>query len=148
MNRRQEYFFKTSLRPCKLSLIEMLFITIYSALWILIIPLILLLGIFSRSIKRQLSHRALGMPSFPARISESRTAVFYCSSAGEYEQAKPVIDRLRNIHQISSVIYFFSRSGYDYAQARNEQAPRFLTPPDTWLHWHSIFKRLHVGKAL
>ncbi len=64
--------------------------------------------------------------------------VFYCSSAGEYEQAKPLMERLQQA-KILSVIVFFSRSGLRYASIRAESSPMFLSPLDSFRIWEQFF---------
>ena len=72
--------------------------------------------------------------------------VFYCSSAGEYEQAVPLIRRFTS-RGYDPVIFFFSRSGYRFAKVRNEPSPFFLSPLDRKGHWHNIFDQLSVRKS-
>lgn len=76
------------------------------------------------------------------RSGKPSCAVFFCSSAGEYEQAKPLIDRLMEEGTWHVQIVFFSRSGYDYAEARGETVPYLLSPADTIWNWGEIFSAL------
>jgi 3-deoxy-D-manno-octulosonic-acid transferase len=69
------------------------------------------------------------------RARADRGIVFFCSSAGEYEQAKPIIDRVKKVGNPFIVIIFHSRSGYEFAQARGESCDYCLAPPDTIWHW-------------
>lgn len=68
--------------------------------------------------------------------------VFYCSSAGEYEQAKPLIDRLKQNKGVEITVLFFSESGMRFARKRSENITFLKTPPDTLWHWKQVFKAL------
>ena len=60
--------------------------------------------------------------------------LFFCSSAGEYEQAVPLLESLGN--REAGVVIFFSRSGLDFARLRGERAHCMLSIPDlVWLWW-------------
>jgi 3-deoxy-D-manno-octulosonic-acid transferase len=74
------------------------------------------------------------------RNDYTHSVIFYCSSAGEYEQAKPLIDRLSITHYVH--IFFFSTSGSKYAQKLQEQCPFNLVPIDTLWDWKRIFKAI------
>ncbi len=69
----------------------------------------------------------------------TKSAVFYCSSAGEYEQAKPIADALSHrgffIHFL-----FFSDSGFKFAKLRKESLSYSLAPLDTLLNWREFFE--------
>lgn len=81
----------------------------------------------ARTIARERSRYAHGM-------------IFFCSSAGEYEQAKPLITRLDQRGDIFILILFFSKSGLDFARARGERQTMALTPPtDSVWEWGSVF---------
>ena len=67
--------------------------------------------------------------------------LFFCSSAGEYEQGLPIARKLENTGG-EVVICFFSRSGYEFAQARQEKRCYFLSPADSYWSWKGIFKIL------
>ena len=64
---------------------------------------------------------------------------FWCSSAGEYEQARPLIQRL-TFHNTYILIIFFSKSGYDYALSRNEKHSYYLFSHDSIFFWERFFK--------
>ena len=60
--------------------------------------------------------------------------LFFCSSAGEYEQAVPLLEGLGN--REAGVVIFFSRSGLDFARLRGERANCLLSVPDlVWVWW-------------
>lgn len=66
--------------------------------------------------------RDLAKELLAARQLHQDCVVFFCSSAGEYEQARPVIDRLlAEPHQRFLVaVFFYSISGVTFARARPE----------------------------
>lgn len=97
-------------------------------------------------LRRQLNGRfdyAQGLVSWAKdRDNYPRAAIFFCSSAGEYEQAKPLLERLRQRGDVYLHIFFFSQSGMDYAKARRESIPYALSPPDLLATWDRVFSAL------
>ncbi|MBI2602657.1 MAG: hypothetical protein HYW48_06350 [Deltaproteobacteria bacterium] len=73
------------------------------------------------------------------REGKTYSFLFFCSSAGEYEQAKPVLDRLSKRQDTFACIIFFSNSGYSFAQKRNESLPCLMSPLDTLGNWRKVF---------
>lgn len=67
--------------------------------------------------------------------------LFFCSSAGEYEQGLPLARRLEQAGG-EVVICFFSKSGYTFAQARGEKRYYFLSPIDSYWAWKKVFETL------
>jgi len=65
----------------------------------------------------------------------------FASSAGEYEQILPVIQRLRS-EGWSALVCFFSPSGIHFAKARKDEIPFVASPIDTAWHVKSFFKEL------
>lgn len=63
------------------------------------------------------------------------------SSAGEYEQLLPVLERIRAKGWLP-VIIFFSASGMRYAKARNEEIIWFPTPVDSYFNVKKFFNCL------
>ena len=68
----------------------------------------------------------------------------HCASLGEYEQGKPVLQKLReDFPGINIVITFFSPSGYEIIKKKNEFEHVFYLPVDSYLHarrWIKILK--------
>lgn len=64
--------------------------------------------------------------------------IFFCSSAGEYDQAKPLMNSVKKLG-ILPVIIFFSESGILFAEKRKEENPYFLYPFDTIRNNKKIF---------
>lgn len=69
-----------------------------------------------------------------------RRYLFFCSSAGEYEQAKPIMASLNEKRSVGIVIVFFSPSGPKFAKARGEEYFFHLAPPDSVFRWTKIFE--------
>ncbi len=97
------------------------------------------------SVRTRLAHRPTAK-SIAASIIKTRSQydnciLFFCSSAGEFEQAKPIINRLTP--NILPYVLFFSESGPKFLAARGDSTPFSLTPASdaTW-HWGMIFAAL------
>lgn len=71
-----------------------------------------------------------------------KCVLYYCSSAGEYEQAKPLIDRLRSNTEIYQAIIFFSQSGVKFASIRGESIDYLMGPIDRRSYWQRVFEAL------
>lgn len=87
--------------------------------------------------------RDLGLEIARARAARKHCIVFHCSSAGEYEQAKPLIDRLLARGDTYVQIFFFSRAGLAFARSRGETAACALVPAtDSVFAWGHLFTAL------
>ncbi len=73
------------------------------------------------------------------RDAKTHCVVFFCSSAGEYEQARPLASRLLELPQTYVHFLFFSQSGYSFAVQRKETIPFSLSPLDSLGNWRKIF---------
>lgn len=81
--------------------------------------------------------------SLAKKLASSRPSFcFWCSSAGEYEQASPLIDKLIKQHQAQIIIIFFSQSGYDFARSKKEKNLYFLFALDSVFFWNRFFSTL------
>ncbi len=94
----------------------------------------------------------LWLVSDSAELKQVRDAydhmvVIFCSSAGEYEQAKPVMDRLA-ARGVGIAVFFFSPSGVRYAKSRQEKAYYRLAPADQLHVWVEIFDLLKPQASL
>lgn len=76
----------------------------------------------------------------PVDSSRRCPCLFFCSSAGEYEQALPVIEQLEQRAKGNITILFFSASGYNFARSRGEKRPVALAPLDSIFRWKRLFK--------
>lgn len=78
-----------------------------------------------------------------ARAHKSFCVIFFCSSAGEYEQALPVAQRLIENKNIYVHFFFFSTSGSNFAKLRHETIPFSLAPIDTFKNWQKLLRVLN-----
>ena len=94
--------------------------------------------------RRQWEHRQVSPGDLDAlrtqRECARRGILFFCSSAGEYEQAKPLVDRYSQDAVTMCVIVFFSVSGFRFAAARSETIPCLLMPTDDPRFWVKLFQ--------
>ena len=74
--------------------------------------------------------------------------LFFCSSAGEYEQAKPVMNALIKKEGVGVFLLFFSPSGVEFARARGESCFFMLAPPDSLLRWWPLFRILKAKSTV
>ncbi len=117
-------------------------------------PLLYCIGLVNRSMRDQIQGRTLNSGELEKlanlRSNKQNAVVFYCSSAGEYEQARPIINRLHDDPQLMIHCFFFSCSGYRYAQALSEVAPctYSLAPLDTKENWCRYWQVLNPSVAI
>ena len=69
-------------------------------------------------------------------------ALFFCSSAGEFEQAKPLIARWMKVPARDVHVFLFSQSGMEYLKARGESLSHSKAPIDTIGNWRKIMRVL------
>ena len=96
-------------------------------------------------------------PKFLSFISERKKTplnkikksdyVFFCSSAGEYDQIIPILQKLKELNS-STFIIFFSISGIRYLQKTNPDQPCILMPYDSTFFWAKLFKSLQPKKIM
>jgi 3-deoxy-D-manno-octulosonic-acid transferase len=129
-------------------MIRSLLILVYSLCMLLLSPVVRFLSLFSKKWRLQLAGRDI-TPLHLAELARRRAekthaALFFCSSAGEYEQAKPLIDRIikKNSGDWFVHICFFSRSGFAFAKARSEILSYSLCPLDSVWAWGQIFSAI------
>ena len=115
---------------------------IYSLVMAGLVPLLKLLARFVPKLRPQMENRDIHSADrklLAAKRSRKKYgAMFFCSSAGEYEQAKPIIGRLEE-KDYFCLIVFFSASGYNFAKARGESTSFILAPSDTVWAWGELF---------
>jgi 3-deoxy-D-manno-octulosonic-acid transferase len=113
---------------------------LYNYFFIPILSAILpLLAKYKKNIKKYLDVRKKDdfvkrLITFKKSCNNERIIWFHSSSLGEYEQAKPIINLIKNNYQIKAkiVISFFSASGYDYAKdSDNMYDLKFYLPFDS-----------------
>jgi 3-deoxy-D-manno-octulosonic-acid transferase len=74
--------------------------------------------------------------------------LFFCSSAGEFEQARPLIDKLSANRDLLCHVIFFSASGAKFVRARKDDVSWSMSPLDDAGAWHEIFTVLRPSMAL
>lgn len=115
-------------------------------------PISFIVAIFSDRVKHQLQGRssshqdALELARRRRRFDDC--IVFFCSSAGEYEQAKPLIDRINSQSNVLCHVIFFSVSGAKFITARKDSISWSLAPPDHVWAWSSLFAALRPSKTI
>jgi 3-deoxy-D-manno-octulosonic-acid transferase len=124
--------------------IRTLIVLIYSLLVSYTIRVLVRFARLFPKLREQLSDRksAIELSQAYARMRSrfAHSFLFFCSSAGEYEQAKPLLDRLARRGDCFVLTLFFSKSGMIFAKARGEKLPVALTPmTDSVWEWGSIF---------
>lgn len=91
---------------------------LYNVLFIPVLAvLIRIASIFNRKIRRGISGRKRIFEDLivnrRALDRTKKTIWFHSSSLGEFEQAKPIIEKLKNETNVNTVVSFFSPSGYE-----------------------------------
>jgi 3-deoxy-D-manno-octulosonic-acid transferase len=128
-----------------------LIVCLYSLLWYVLAPLIKALTLtptkLGRGLAGQLQQRFNARTTALSLVSQrsvaKRAVHFFCSSAGEFEQAKPLIDRLQAQPDMFVHVTFFSKSGFDYANVRGERISYALSPlRDSVWDWGAIYSAL------
>jgi 3-deoxy-D-manno-octulosonic-acid transferase len=74
-----------------------------------------------------------------AAAGKKRRVLVLCSSAGEYEQALPLIAKLEQSADSLVVIVFFSPSGINFVKARGDSRNFVLAPMDSIWQWRRLF---------
>lgn len=114
-------------------------------------PLARIGAIFSDSLDRQIHGRKITREVLVGiarrRRRHEKCVVFFCSSAGEYEQAKPLLERFRK-SDVYTHVFFFSRSGIDFAKARHEESAYCLSPMDAVWLWGALFSALRPDAVM
>lgn len=133
--------------------LQLLGVLLFSAVirWILW-PLAILMSQFSDRVKAQITGRP-NVDEVVVDLARKRRqfddcVVFFCSSAGEYEQAKPLIERLTLAGNVLCHVFFFSVSGAKFIKARKDSVSWALSPPDHVWAWGSLFAALRPSKTV
>lgn len=129
----------------------MLFIFYQLTLRWLLLPLTRCLGLFSPGISDQLLGRSsheLESHLQKLTLSDRLHVLFFCSSAGEFEQAKPIMERLESLHSAQCIVVFQSISGLHFADRRGEIVSRFLAPFDFKKNWQAVFDHIKPAATI
>jgi 3-deoxy-D-manno-octulosonic-acid transferase len=127
-------------------LLQKIALGFYEALWRflrgVVAPLLKLLP----ALRPQLEGRTLAQKQLQDLAGErqrySHAMVFFCSSAGEYEQAKPLMDRLKKQGDTFVFLVLVSYSGKRFALAQQETVPFIMAPWDVPSAWEKLFQAL------
>jgi len=117
---------------------------LYSVIFWLLARLVQLLALFRPSLAIPLAGRWwqhsswLEIQNWCGRYQ--RRVVIFCSSAGEYEQAKPLIDRLETKLDCGVIVLMFSQSGIHFAKAQGDRAMVCKAPWDLIWIWQRFFQ--------
>lgn len=120
---------------------------IYQFLLGIIEPVARALSTISPKVRRFHRGRSVHDPAWQQVVTaceearEDRRAVvlWFCSSAGEFEQALPVMARLPGA---AHMVVFFSQSGLDYVARRYPDVLAVKAPYDKESKWREVFDRL------
>jgi 3-deoxy-D-manno-octulosonic-acid transferase len=141
---------RTPLRP--LTFFQSALLISYHVIGMVVYPIFYAISFFIPALRRQVRQRGISDDDLiklsTARKARHKCAVFFCSSAGEYEQALPLIRRYEKTGNVFCVIFFNSVSGFEYANVRSETTSFFLGPIDFFWRWQRIFKALQPDMAV
>ncbi|WP_176736224.1 3-deoxy-D-manno-octulosonic acid transferase [Oligoflexus tunisiensis] len=116
---------------------------VYELFWQFLIRVLVPLLKLIPALRPQLEGRQLtdaGLQKIAAeRQRFPQAMVFFCSSAGEYEQAKPLMDRLQKQGDTFVFLILVSYSGKRFALAQNESVPFIMAPWDAPRAWQRLF---------
>lgn len=104
-----------------------------------------ILSLFNRKIKTGYRERKNLLLQLEVKLHslkpDRKNILIHCSSLGEFEQAKPIIEELDKTGQYNFIISFFSPSGYKHSKLdsglRSEIVKTYL--PFDWIHRISLF---------
>lgn len=81
------------------------------------------------------------------RLPEKELLWFHCASLGEFEQARPIIERLKSERDIQIALSFFSPSGYEIRKNYQLADVIFYLPSDTIANAQKLVKLLSPNKV-
>lgn len=115
----------------------------YSAIFWFLARLVQLVAVFRPSLAVQLEGRWWQAATW-LEIQQwcrkyQRRVVVFCSSAGEYEQAKPLIARLESKLDCGVMVLIFSQSGIQFARAQGDDAMIRKASWDLLWIWQRFF---------
>lgn len=122
-----------------------LFVYCYSILMLLVEGGVVVCALFSKRLAEFYEGRSLlylkRLPSAPLP-----RVVYFCSSAGEYEQMIPLMGELEPLGK--PLLVLFSHSGRKFIEARGDQIDYVMAPIDSVIHWRYFFRKVHVVATL
>lgn len=99
-----------------------------------------LLSLFNKKIRegyKQRKHLFLELKEKSGELdSTKKNILIHCSSLGEFEQAKPILDQLDKMNKYNFIISFFSPSGFNYSKLDSTLQSKILKTylPFDWFH--------------
>jgi 3-deoxy-D-manno-octulosonic-acid transferase len=73
----------------------------------------------------------------------------HCASLGEFEQGRPVLQKIKESHpEVTIIITFFSPSGYEIAKKKNDFDHIFYLPMDSAIHAKKWIKTVNPDLVL
>ncbi|MBC61823.1 MAG: hypothetical protein CMP11_05140 [Zetaproteobacteria bacterium] len=119
-----------------------LFINIWSIFITSFLVLLKFFSFFSLSLRKKILKRELTNKMLQ-ELSRERAKVetcfiFFCSSAGELEQALPIIQEYKEDPKVMILVIFFSESGLIYNATQDYKINHILSPFDTLTNWKKI----------
>ncbi len=134
------------------TLLELVVLRPYEICYRILVPFLHIFSSFSPRLKRQLKNRSVDLETINQIKAErkkfSQAVIFHCSSAGEYEQAKPIIDRLLKSNDIYVHIFFLSYSGLEFAHIKKEKAYTSICPHDLLHNWQQLFLAINPNISI
>jgi 3-deoxy-D-manno-octulosonic-acid transferase len=131
-------------------------VVIFIVLWtwvnrFVVWPLLRLLALVSDRIRDQIGcrngHLEVVRGLALLRQQFRKCVVFFCSSAGEYEQAMPLIEKFSSDTNIFCHVFFFSVSGARFVQSRNDVVSWSMSPVDDAERWGELFAALRPDRT-
>jgi len=128
------------------------FISLYELFYYSLLPIIFLVSKFSHNLSRQLHHRSVSNSEIDIikkrRARYQKSIIFHCSSAGEYEQIKPLVNYLLARSDTYVHIFFLSYSGLNFAKIKNEGASVSICPHDFRKNWNKLITAIEPDLAI
>jgi 3-deoxy-D-manno-octulosonic-acid transferase len=122
-----------------------LLLRFYFVLYACLIPLAQLYAKFNHKFGKQMRGRRPNAEQLAklraARQKFNKRVIFFASSAGEFEQALPLVHRLESEGTFTHT-FFFSNSGFDYAKARNFAFSCSKAPLDLPRYWRPLLNEI------
>lgn len=109
-----------------------------------IVSYAIILGIRIHALWNAKSQKSLQGRKQRIQLPESKTfrVWVHCASLGEFEQGRPIIDRLKNDFECEIVLTFFSPSGFEVRKAYENADYVFYLPFDTKSHTASFLEKV------
>jgi len=102
--------------------------------------------------KSALDERRLSVVSLQGlhkkRQKKKDCILFFCSSAGEFEQVRPLLYLITRCKKILPVVVFASTSGSRYAKVCGDDINYLLAPMDLMKYWKTIAKMLQPALCI